>query len=409
MTLRLSAAALLLTASISATAAVPTFSKDVAPILFNRCAECHRSGEAAPMALTSYQEARPWAKAIKQAVLARKMPPWLADPHYGAFGNERRLSDSDIQTIAAWADGGAPEGNAKQTPAVPAFETGWNIGKPDVVIDIGRDYEVPASGTVAYQYFTVQSNFTEDKWVEAAEVRPDKRAIIHHILVFIQEPAGPNPEQQRSTGGIGNLLVGYAPGEQPSRFEPGTARLVKAGSKLLFQVHYTPNGKPATDRSLIGLKFAKEPPKFRSITASATNRQFLIPAGDPNYEVKSTWTARQDVTLLGLMPHMHVRGKDFKYTIVYPDGREEVLLNVPKYDFNWQLQYELKSPIALPKGTRIDCVAHYDNSPNNKYNPDPAKDVKWGDQTWEEMMMGFFTYSIPAAPAPAQGTTNGGN
>jgi hypothetical protein len=409
MTPRVSAAVLLLAATYATAAApVPTFSKDVAPILYNRCAECHRAGEPAPMALTSYQEARPWAKAIKQAVLTHKMPPWLADPHFGVFGNERRLTDAEIQTIAAWADSGAPEGDPKQTPAVPHFETGWNIGKPDLVVDIGRDYEVPAQGTVAYQYFTVEGKFSEDTWIEAAEIRPDKRAIIHHILVFIQEP-NPNPEMQRGSGGIGNLLVGYAPGEQPARFEPGTARLVKAGSKLLFQVHYTPNGKGATDRSFIGLRFAKEPPKYRSITASATNRQFLIPAGDPNYEVKSTWTARQDVTLLGLMPHMHVRGKDFKYTISYPDGREEVLLDVPRYDFNWQLQYELKTPLALPKGTRIDCVAHYDNSPNNKYNPDPTKDVKWGDQTWEEMMMGFFTYSIPAAPAPAPATTNGGN
>ena len=384
----------------------PTFSQHIAPILFQRCVECHRPGEAAPMSLTSYQEARPWAKAIKQAVLTHAMPPWLADPHYGEFGNARRLTDSEIRTLTAWADNGAPQGDPKQTPAVPHFETGWNIGKPDVVIDIGRDFDIPAQGTVAYQYFTVPDKFTEDKWVEAAEIRPGQRSLIHHILVFIQEPVR-DQEQQRSSGGLGNLLVGYAPGEQPARFDPGTARLVKAGSKLTFQVHYTPNGKPATDRSYIGLKFAKEPPKFRAITASATNRQFLIPAGDPNYEVKSTWTARQDITLLGIMPHMHVRGKDFKYTIVYPDGREEVLLNVPRYDFNWQLQYELKSPLTLPKGTRIDCVAHYDNSPNNKYNPDPTQDVKWGDQTWQEMMMGFFTYSIPVAPAPA--STNGGN
>jgi hypothetical protein len=184
---------------------------------------------------------------------------------------------------------------------------------------------------------------------------------------------------------------------------------VKAGSKLLFQVHYTPNGKPATDRTYIGLKFAKEPPKFRAVTANASNRQFVIPAGDPAYQVNSTWTAKEDLTLLSLMPHMHLRGKDFKFTLVYPDGRDEVILNVPRYDFNWQLEYELKAPLPLPKGTRIDCVAHFDNSPNNKYNPDPAKDVKWGDQTWEEMMMGFFTYSIPIAPAASATAANGGN
>jgi len=396
MIVRLSTSALLLCAALSAApGTTPTFSKDVAKILFNRCVECHRAGEPAPMALTSYQEARPWAKAIKQAVLTRQMPPWLADPHYGSFVNNRRLSDDEVQTISAWADAGAPEGDAKQMPAVPHFESGWNIGKPDMIIDIGKDYEVPASGTVPYQYFVVPTNFTEDKWVQAAEIRPDKRAVIHHVIVFIQDP-NPGPNQRRE---IGNLLVGYAPGEGPTRLDPGVAKLVKAGSKFLFQVHYTPNGKPATDRTYIGLKFAKDAPKQRAITASAGNHDFVIPPGDPAHEVKSSWTAKEDVTLLGFMPHMHLRGKDFKYTIVYPDGRSEVSLDVPRYDFNWQLNYELKTPLQLPKGTRIDCVAHFDNSPNNKFNPDPTKEVRWGDQTWEEMMLGFFTYTLPVAPA----------
>jgi len=398
MIFRISLGTLLLSGGLMA--AAPTFSKDVAPILYNRCAECHRAGEAAPMALTSYQEARPWAKAIKAAVLQRKMPPWLADQHYGSFANDRRLSNKEIETLAAWADGGAPEGDAKLTPAVPHFETGWIIGKPDAVIDTGTDYAVPAQGTVAYQYFTVATNFTEDKWVESAEVRPDKRAVVHHVIAFLQEPDGRGSP-------LANLLVGYAPGEQPMRLNPGTAKLIKAGSKIIFQVHYTPNGTATTDRSYIGLRFAKEAPKFRAVTANATNRGFAIPPGDPNYQVKSTWTARQEVTLLGLMPHMHLRGKDFKYTVVYPDGREEVLLDVLKYDFGWQLHYDLKAPINLPEGTRIDCVAHFDNSPNNKFNPDPSKEVKWGDQTWEEMMMGFFDYSVPVSPAPA--ATKAGN
>jgi hypothetical protein len=401
MTVRLTLSALLVCAGLPA--ATPTFSKDVAPILFNRCAECHRAGEAAPMALTSYQEARPWAKAIKAAVLTRKMPPWLADSHHGSFRNNRALADAELKIIAAWADGGAPEGDPKQTPALPHFETGWNIGKPDQTIDIGRDFQVPPTGVVPYQYFSVQTNFTEDKWVEAAEIRPDQRAVIHHVIVFIQDAsAGQNQRRE-----IGSLLVGYAPGEQPMKFHPGTAKLVKAGAKLLFQVHYTPNGKPATDRTYVGLKFAKEPPKYRAITANAGNHEFVIPPGDPAYEVKSSWTAKDDVEIVGFMPHMHLRGKDFKYTFVYPDGREEVALNVPKYDFNWQLNYELQAPARVPKGTRIDCVAHYDNSPNNPYNPDPAKEVRWGDQTWEEMMLGWFTYTIPAPAAPA--STAAGN
>jgi mono/diheme cytochrome c family protein len=380
----------------------PTYTKDVAAILNRRCVECHRPGEVAPMAFTSYKEVRPWAKAIKERVAVRAMPPWLADPAHGSFKNDRRLSDQEIETIGAWVAAGAPEGNAADLPAAPEFVAGWNIGKPDQVFDIGTDFDIPAEGTVPYKYFRVPTNFTEDKWVQAAEIRPDKRAAVHHIIVFIQE-GGKN---QMATGMGGSLLAGFAPGEPPLRFEPGTARLVKAGSTLLFQVHYTPNGKPAKDRSYIGLKFATAAPEHRAMTGNAMNHGLKIPAGDPNYEVKSSYIVKDDMTLTSFMPHMHLRGKDFKYTVVYPDGREEVLLSVPKYDFNWQLAYELKKPLLLPKGTRIDCVAHFDNSPNNKFNPDPTKEVHWGDQTWEEMMIGWFTYTVPAAEAPPQRASN---
>jgi hypothetical protein len=386
----------------SGATSAPTFSRDVAPILYNHCVECHRQGEAAPMAFTSYAEIRPWAKAIKQAVLSRKMPPWLADPHFGAFRNDRRLSEDEIATVSAWVDSGAPEGDPKQTPKLPEFETGWRIGKPDAVFDIGTDYDVPADGVVAYKYFTIPTNFTQDKWVEAAEVRPGQRQAIHHILAFIVEPHGGN-----GPGDAGNILVGYAPGENPLKLVPGTAVLVKAGSSIRFQVHYTPNGKAAKDRSYIGVRFAKEPPTHRAIRGMSVNPMLRIPPNDPNYEVRSSYTVPRDITLDSLMPHMHLRGKDFQYTLVYPDGRREIVLNVPKYDFNWQLLYQLKSPMVLPKGTRIDCVAHYDNSPNNKYNPDPTEEVHWGDQTFEEMMIGFFTYTIPYSPAAA--ATNAAN
>ncbi|HLK62589.1 MAG TPA: hypothetical protein VKU19_04060 [Bryobacteraceae bacterium] len=398
MTVRLCLANLLLASGVPLVAATtPTFSKDVAPILFNRCVECHRQGEAAPMAFTNYTEVRPWAKAIKQAVLTRKMPPWLADPHYGTFRNDRRLSDEAIQTITAWVDGGAPEGDAKQTPALPHFETGWRIGKPDAVFDIGTDFDVPAEGVVAYKYFTVPTNFTEDRWVEAAEVRPGQRSVVHHVLAFIKEPGNGSSRP----GETGSILVGYAPGENPLQLMPGTAVLVKAGSSLILQVHYTPTGKALKDRSYIGVRFAKEAPKSRAIRGMAVNPAFRIPPNDGNYEVRSSYTVMQDVTLDSLMPHMHLRGKDFQYTLVYPDGRKDVILSVPNYDFGWQLMYQLQSPLLLPKGTRIDCVAHYDNSPNNKYNPDPSKEVRWGDQTFEEMMIGFFTYTIPVTPAQA--------
>ncbi len=391
---RLLSAAVLSSAALLAantSGAPPTYAKDVARILNNRCVECHRSGEAAPMAFTSYKEVRPWAKAIKAAVVSRTMPVWLADPAHGAFKNERRLTQEEIDTISAWANAGAPEGDAKQTPALPKFETGWTIGKPDQVFDIGETFDIPAEGTVPYKYFRIPTNFTEDKWIQAAEIRPDKRAQVHHIIVFIQEPG-----KTQTRGETGALLAGYAPGEQASHFEPGTARLVKAGSTLLFQVHYTPNGTPAKDKSYIGLKYASEPAQYRAMTANALNFGFKIPAGAPAHEVKSSYTAKEDIEIVGLMPHMHLRGKDFKYTVVYPDGREEVILNVPKYNFAWQLNYEFKEPLKLPKGARIDCVAHFDNSPNNKYNPDATKEVKWGDQTWEEMMIGWFTYRVPA-------------
>ena len=330
------------------------------------------------------------------------MPVWLADPHYGSFRNDRRLSQGEIDTIVNWVNTGAPEGKEKDLPALPKFDTGWTLGKPDQVFDMGTDYDVPAEGTVAYKYFTVPTNFTEDKWVSAVEIRPGNRGAVHHIIVTVVDPGKTTP--QRGDGDA--LLAGYAPGEQPLKLEPGTAKLIKAGSSLRFQVHYTPNGTAYKDRSYVGVTFAKEPIKYQAMTGNALQYNFKIPAGDPNYEVKSTWTAKKDVQLVGLMPHMHVRGKDFKYTITYPDGRQEVILDVPKYDFNWQLSYEFAKYMNLPVGTRIDCVAHYDNSVNNRYNPDPTKDVKWGDQTWEEMMIGWFTYVVPApdsAPASAKG------
>ncbi len=382
----------------------PTFSRDIAPIVYNRCLECHRAGEAAPMPLGSYTEVRPWAKAIKQAVLTRQMPPWLADPHFGSFRNDRRLSDSEVQTIAAWVDAGAPEGDPKEMPKPPTFETGWRIGKPDAVFDIGTDYDVPAAGVVAYKYFTVPTNFTKDRWVEAAEIRPDQRSVVHHIIVFVKEPGTSGGPRE-----AGNILVGFAPGENPLRLEPGSAVLIKAGSSLLFQVHYTPTGKALKDRSYVGMRFARETPKFRAVRGLAVNPGFRIPPNDPNYEVRASWKFDREVTLDSLMPHMHLRGKDFQYTVVYPDGREEVVLSVPKYDFNWQLRYELKPARVLPKGTRIDCVAHFDNSPNNKYNPDPTKEVRWGDQTWEEMMIGWFTYTTPNAPAMTTTAQAGSN
>jgi mono/diheme cytochrome c family protein len=376
-----------------------TFSKDVAPIFYKNCAECHRPGEIAPFSLMNYKESRPWAKSIKEKVVSKVMPPWHADPNHGVFSNDRRLSQKEIDTISAWVDGGAVEGNPKDLPKPPTYADGWNIGKPDMVVKIPAAFSVPAEGEVKYQYFRVPTNFTEDRWVTAAEIRADQRQVVHHIIVFIQGKGG--QQQQR-------LLVGWAPGEQPARMTDGLAKKIPAGSELVFQVHYTPNGKAVSDQSYVGLVFAKDKPKNELQTMPVMNMRFAIPPGDPNYKVESTFTFKEDSHIYLLMPHMHLRGKDFMYKVTYPDGKSEVILSVPKYDFGWQTNYILKQPLAAPKGTRLDCLAHFDNSEGNKYNPDPKKEVRWGDQTWEEMMIGWMSYTVdnaamqPAAAAAGQ-------
>jgi hypothetical protein len=337
------------------------------------------------MSLLSFRDARPWARAIKEKVVERVMPPWHADPHYGEFANDRRLSEQEVQTIARWVDQGAKEGNAKDLPPTPKFVEGWNIGTPDAIFYLPEAYPVPASGVVEYKYFSVPTNFKEDMYIQAAEIRPGERGVVHHIIVFAQN--GTEPQR---------LIVGYAPGEQPASISPGYARKIPAGSKLIFQVHYTPNGTPALDRSYVGFKFAKEKPKAEMLTRPVMNARFAIPPGDPNYKVESTYTFTQDSHVHSLMPHMHLRGKDFEFRITYPDGQSRVILSVPRYDFAWQSYYILKEPLAAPKGSRLDCVAHFDNSEKNKFNPDPKKEVRWGDQTWEEMMIGWISYTIDA-------------
>ncbi|HEY3740504.1 MAG TPA: cytochrome c [Bryobacteraceae bacterium] len=379
---------------------IPTYTKDVAPILNRRCVECHRKGEAGPMAFESYKDVRPWAAAIKQATLTRAMPPWMADPAIGHFSNDRRLSDDEMATLAKWAENGAPEGNAADLPPAPQFITGWKIPKPDFVIDDGVDFKIPPSGVIPYQYYKVDPGFKEDKWVTAIEVRPQQRAQVHHILVFIREEG---KRITRAGEQFSDMLIGYAPGVPSIEWPADTAYKIKAGSTFVFQVHYTPNGKEGVDRPVLGLKFRDTAPKYQAFSTSAMQPKLDIPPGDPNYEASATFTFPEDVTLLDLTPHMHLRGKAFRYTITYPDGRKEELLNVPHYDFNWQLSYILAKPLKVPAGSKMEAVAWYDNSPNNKYNPDPTKNVRWGDQTFQEMMIGFFNYTVPVgAPLPPE-------
>jgi hypothetical protein len=396
------------TAASALAADSPTFSKDVAPILNERCVNCHRAGEAAPMSLRTYSEARPWAKSIKQQVASRVMPPWHAEPGVNQFANDRRLPDADVATIVKWVDAGAPEGNPADLPKPPQFVDGWTIGKPDLVVDSGVDFKIPATGVVPYQFFKVDPGFKEDTWVQAVEVRPTQRAQVHHILVFVQE-GGKMPT--RGGDQFSNMLIGYAPGVPTITWDNDTAYLVKAGSQFLFQVHYTVNGKEALDRSVLGIKIRKDAPKYRAFSASAMQPRLAIPPNDPNYESKQTYVFKEDATLLDLTPHMHLRGKAFKYVLTYPDGRSEVLLNVPKYEFNWQLSYILAEPRHVPAGSKIEATAWFDNSANNKWNPDPTQTVHWGDQTFEEMMIGFFNYKVPvdqAAPAvPVRPRTGG--
>jgi len=385
-----------------------TFYQDVLPILQKRCQGCHRPGEVGPMSFLSYRDARPWAKSIREAVLIRKMPPWFADPGHGKFLNDPSLSKQEIDTLTTWADTGALEGNPQDAPQPVQWVEGWNIGKPDLVFEMPKEFPVPAAGTIEYQHIVVPTRFTEDRWVQASEVRPGNRAVVHHVIAYVREPgskwlreaaAGEPFVPRRAPAGEENflpgaILAGFAPGLPPTYLHEHQGILIRAGSDLVFQMHYTANGKPAGDRTRVGLVFAKKPPRERIVNLAPHNQDFMIPAGAANHRVDAKVTLSQPVTLLSLMPHMHFRGKAFEMRAVYPDRSQEVLLRIPRYDFNWQLYYALEKPRVLPQGTRVECTAWFDNSANNKYNPDPKSAVRWGDQTWEEMAIGWMTVAV---------------
>jgi hypothetical protein len=383
-----------------------TFNRDVLPILQEHCQTCHRPGEVGPMALLTYEGTRPWAKAMKAAVLARKMPPWFADPKYGHFANDRSLTEAEIATIGKWADSGAAEGDAKDKPAPVQWVDGWNIPKPDLIVEMPNEIKVPAKGTIEYTYIIVPTGFTKDTWVEQMEMRPSNRAVVHHANIYIRRPNSPwlreypvgvpfVPEEQKTSSSAGAPLAdeniaGYTPGKQTVVLSEGKAKLIPAGSDIVFQMHYTANGNAATDRTKFGMVLAKEQPHMRVARIYAANNTFVIPPGAADYKVEASATLQEETTLVSLKPHMHLRGKSMEFRAVYPNGEKEILLSVPNYDFNWQLEFILAQPKTLPKGTRLEMSCSFDNSPNNKFNPDPAKTVRWGDQSWEEMAIAYF-------------------
>ena len=389
--------------------APPTFTKDVATILYKNCASCHRTGEIAPMSLLTYEQARPWAKSIREKVALGQMPPWHAAQPRGTFSNDRRLTELEKSTLIRWTDAGAPQGDPKDLPPLPKFTEGWEIGTPDVVLSMTKPFNITASGTIAYQYFTIPTNFTEDKWVQAIEVRPGTRSVVHHVLVFVREKAplsaaafmpvvprmppasDPNASQDQFPG---TLIATTAPGTNAMTFEPSRAIRIPAGSQLLFQVHYTANGKEATDQSSVGMIFAKQAPQQELHNSAFVNVLLRLPPGADNQAVDSAIEFTQDSHITALFPHTHLRGKSWEYRMIYPDGRSEVVLAVPKYDFNWQTYYLFSTPLAVPKGSRLEATAHYDNSVNNASNPDPKAEVHWGDQTWEEMQYSGITYYL---------------
>jgi hypothetical protein len=381
----------------------PTFNKDVAPILQNHCQSCHRPGQAAPMPLLTYQDARPWAKAIRNAVVTRKMPPWFADPRYGHFANDPSLAQTEIDTLVNWVNDGAPEGDPRDLPPPVQWpEGGWQI-QPDAVVSLPA-YGVPAKGIVDWIYVTVPSGFAKDTWVTSIEVLPGNASVLHHAGVFVK----PHTEDRDPLDGIGAAVAVYVPGFRAMDYRVHhAAQLIPAHTDLVIQLHYTPNGQEVTDVTRIGFTLAKEPPRRRFITYSpqtpaiADRKLFRIPAGDPNWKSPPVdGVFHVNAELVWFLPHMHLRGKDMTYSLKYPGKKPEIILSVPKYDFAWQIGYDEASPIRVSKGTRLHVGAHYDNSANNPANPDPEHDVYGGTQTREEMMVPFFGVVVDAGVDP---------
>ena len=420
---------------LAATTADPTYAEDVAPIFFKNCATCHRTGGQAPFSILYYDSAAGYLQEMKEAITKNTMPPWHADGPRGVFKNDRRLSDADRQTILKWIETGAKPGDMKKLPPRPTFATGWEIGTPDLVVKMQEDYEVPATGTVEYMYFEVPTNLTEEKWVQAIEIMPGAKEVVHHVLVYARAPAPPaaamptpapaaapgatpaprpqplflrpqghglppDPPRKDSLHGPprqrGVIIGTTAPGTNVVEFPAGTALRLRPGTILTFQMHYTTQGHAHKDRTAVGFKFANEMPAEEMFTSNFINGSFTIPAGAKDVTVPTEITATQPVKIWGLFPHTHLRGTRWEYKLVKPDGTEEMVLDVPRYDFNWQTFYLFEKALEIPTGAKLTSKAWYDNSADNKSNPNPKIDVKWGDQTWEEMQYTGILYTVPS-------------
>lgn len=411
----------------------PTFTKDVAPILYKNCTTCHRPGGLGPFSLLDYDSAKANVDDIRDAVRSGFMPPWHAEGPHGTFSNDRRLSDLEKSTLVRWIDAGAKKGDEKKAPPKPVYATGWEIGTPDAIVSMPEDFTVPASGTVEYQYFEIPTNFTEDKWVSAIEFMPGAREVVHHVLVYAKVPAAANapanaaPAAPRPAGSpaprplfvrkpqydspedpprqdlrhgpprqLGVLIGSTAPGTNVMTLPPGTAVRVRAGTVLTFQMHYTAHGHEMKDRTSVGFRFAREMPDEEMRMGAYINGAFTLPAGQKDIAVTADLEPTEPIKLWGLLPHTHLRGTRWKYTLEKPDGTSQLVLDVPRYDFNWQTYYFFKTPIDIPAGGKLVSTAWYDNSAANKHNPDASKDVKWGDQTWEEMQYTGYMYTVPS-------------
>jgi hypothetical protein len=404
------------------TAGPPTFYRDVLPILEEHCQSCHRAGGIAPMPFETYEDTKPFADAIRRTTQEKSMPPWFADPNVGRFSNDPSLTPAETGTLTAWAAANSPAGETKDEPPARRWAENWSIPKPDLVLKMAQAVPLPASGDIEYTYEIVPTNLTEDRWVQMAEVLPALRSNVHHAVVYVRPPDSnwlrhapvgvpftastlTDPEDRRGAHWTdSDVLLVYAPGSSPDAWSEAMAKFIPAGSDLVFQVHYTTNGRAASDQSSIGLVFSKHAPEQRVLTLQLTNDHFVIPPGAPDYRVEARGTLPNDATLRSFFPHMHLRGKRFEYNLIRknasaggkPDYAIEPLLRV-NYHFHWQMSYRLAEPRFLRAGTELQAVAWYDNSKANAHNPDASAEVRWGEQTYDEMMVGFFDVAVPAA------------